>query len=164
MLGGLARWLRAAGYDTSWTYGIDDGALVEHARAENRWILSSDAPLCRAIFAEGAPPLGDRSPPPPPVGPAPYPPALFIPRGLTKQEQLRFVLARLSLPILGARCMSCGGELDEAAAEEIRERVPPRVTALVRKIWKCGGCGKLLWEGTHWTKIRANLEKARCKA
>ena len=32
MLGGLARWLRAAGHDTFWQEGIDDGALIHLAR------------------------------------------------------------------------------------------------------------------------------------
>ena len=42
MLGGLARWLRAAGYDASWHDGIDDGDLVRLAQAEGRTVLSSD--------------------------------------------------------------------------------------------------------------------------
>jgi uncharacterized protein with PIN domain len=42
MLGGLARWLRAAGYDASWDDGIDDGELIRLARAEGRTALSSD--------------------------------------------------------------------------------------------------------------------------
>ena len=32
MLGGLARWLRAAGYDACWQEGIDDGELIRLAR------------------------------------------------------------------------------------------------------------------------------------
>ena len=31
MLGGLARWLRAAGYDAGFAYGIEDRALVRRA-------------------------------------------------------------------------------------------------------------------------------------
>ena len=42
MLGGLARWLRAAGYDASWHDGIDDGDLVRLARDEGKVALSSD--------------------------------------------------------------------------------------------------------------------------
>jgi len=40
MLGGLARWLRAAGYDAEYEYGIDDGGHVcltyWHAHARRR--------------------------------------------------------------------------------------------------------------------------------
>ncbi len=42
MLGGLARWLRAAGYDASWHDGIDDGELVRLGQAQGRTVLSSD--------------------------------------------------------------------------------------------------------------------------
>jgi uncharacterized protein with PIN domain len=31
MLGGLARWLRAAGYDATWRVDIDDGDLIQQA-------------------------------------------------------------------------------------------------------------------------------------
>ena len=34
MLGGLARWLRAAGYDASWEHGIDD----RHEELAVRWL------------------------------------------------------------------------------------------------------------------------------
>ncbi|MCJ7544818.1 MAG: Mut7-C RNAse domain-containing protein, partial [Phycisphaerae bacterium] len=42
MLGGLARWLRAAGYDAEFTYGIDDRQLLHRATESGRMILSSD--------------------------------------------------------------------------------------------------------------------------
>src|SRR5687767_4520081 len=49
MLGGLARWLRAAGYDASWHPGIPDRDLVHLARSESRFLLSAD----NDIFAFG---------------------------------------------------------------------------------------------------------------
>src|SRR5205085_4482474 len=42
MLGYLARWLRAAGYDAFWQEGIDDAELVRLARREGRYLLSCD--------------------------------------------------------------------------------------------------------------------------
>src|SRR5438552_1862899 len=42
MLGGLARWLRAAGYDACWQSGIDDHDLIRLARDQGRTLLSSD--------------------------------------------------------------------------------------------------------------------------
>ena len=42
MLGGLARWLRAAGYDTSWHHGIEDRDLVRLAGEQGRTLLTSD--------------------------------------------------------------------------------------------------------------------------
>ena len=51
MLGYLARWLRAAGYDVFWQEGIDDTELVRLAQG-------ADVLLCEATFAV----LGEGSP------------------------------------------------------------------------------------------------------
>jgi uncharacterized protein with PIN domain len=42
MLGGLARWLRAAGYDASWRADVKDWDLVRQAIREKSVLLSSD--------------------------------------------------------------------------------------------------------------------------
>jgi uncharacterized protein with PIN domain len=100
MLGGLARWLRAAGYDASWHDGIDDGDLVRLGRTEGRTVLSSDDDVFAfAVVRDG------------------IVPALFVPRGLTVQAQTTHVLRRLGLPLREPRCMVCGGELGELAKE-----------------------------------------------
>src|ERR1043166_3557444 len=80
MLGGLARWLRAAGYDVSWQADIADCDLVRLARREGRTLLTSDT----GIFRRGVIRDGEVS-------------ALFVPHGLNIQEQLRFVLRELQL-------------------------------------------------------------------
>ena len=60
MLGGLARWLRAGGYDAEFEYGIDDRALIERAAGSGRMILSSDGPLFeRNILRSGKPVWSD---------------------------------------------------------------------------------------------------------
>src|SRR5262245_33574918 len=94
MLGGLARWLRAAGYDASWREGIDDWELIRLARREGCTLLSSDT----GIFRIGI--VRDNEMP-----------ALFIPHGLDKRGQLAFVLQSLHLAPCEPRCMACGGEL-----------------------------------------------------
>src|SRR3974377_2457955 len=109
MLGGLARWLRAAGYDASWREGIADWDLIRLALGEMRFLLSSDAGIFRiGIVRDGEVP------------------ALFVPRGLSKQEQLAFVLRELNPSVREPRCMPCGGALLEVAREHVRQRVPAR--------------------------------------
>src|ERR1035437_9829745 len=94
MLGGLARWLRAAGYDALFEYGIDDADLVAQAAATGRVLLSSDGPLFeRNIIKTGRVK------------------ALFIPRMSGKRQrgkiaQLRFVMRELKLPLREPRCMA----------------------------------------------------------
>jgi uncharacterized protein with PIN domain len=147
MLGGLARWLRAAGYDAWWSADVDDPDLVRLAAAEGRTLLSSDTGIFRyRVVRDGA------------VA------ALEVPRHLATHDQLAFVLGRLSLPLRESRCMACGGRLVEADRESVRGEVPPRSFAWVERFWRCDRCGQVFWHGTHWPRIVERLRQAAAKA
>ena len=140
MLGGLARWLRAWGYDAAYEYGIDDGRLVALAGETGAIILSSDGPMFqRAVIASGA------------VG------ALFVPRQLSRDQQLDFVVRDLKLPRRPGRCMACGGELAEVPKHAVIAEAPPLAFRHCDRFWRCARCGKLLWHGTHWRRIDSRL-------
>ena len=143
MLGGLARWLRAAGYDASWHPGIDDRDLVRLSQAQHRMLLSSDT----GIFRIGLVRDGDIA-------------ALWIPHRTCIHEQLALVLRELRLPILDPRCMSCGGILAEVAKELVADKVPPRSFEWAEHFWQCQSCGQIFWHGTHWQKIEAALQQS----
>jgi len=141
MLGGLARWLRAFGYDAAFEYGIDDAELIARAMADGRTILSSDGPLFdRTVIAAGE------------VA------ATYVPQQLTKLEQLRFVVGALHLTRRPPRCMACGGELAEVPRHSVMGEAPPLAFRNCEQFWRCGRCGKLLWHGTHWQKITRRLD------
>jgi uncharacterized protein with PIN domain len=143
MLGGLARWLRAAGYDASWHEGIEDGDLVRLSRHEGRTLLSCDTKIFDfAVIRDG------------------LQPALLVPLHFCPRQQLRFVLDQLNLPLLEPRCMACGGELAEIAKDQVVGRVPTRTFAWLDRFWECSCCRKVLWRGTHWAKIDAALAAA----
>jgi uncharacterized protein with PIN domain len=143
MLGGLTRWLRAAGYDASWHDGIDDGDLVRLAQAEGRTVLSSDDDIFAfATVRDG------------------IVPALFVPRGQPIVAQLAHVLGELGLPLLEPRCMGCGGELSERTKEEVAGQVPPRSLTCHDRFWACVRCAKVFWHGTHWREIAERLRQA----
>jgi uncharacterized protein len=142
MLGGLARWLRAAGYDATSSDDIDDWDLIRLARREGRMLLTCDT----GIFKIGIIRDGDV-------------PALLIPHGLKKREQLRWVMDRLQLTPGEPRCMACGGELIEVAKESVKDIAPPRSYAWLERFFKCGRCGKLFWRGTHWEGIGGVLSR-----
>jgi uncharacterized protein with PIN domain len=143
MLGGLARWLRAAGYNAEFDPHIDDGDLVRRAAEGGQVALSSDGGIFeRTVVRTGA------------VR------ALYVPRGLDKVSQLHFVLTALGLTVRAPRCMTCGGALIEVDKQAVREEAPPRTFACVARFWRCTRCGKLLWRGTHWTRIDAALHSA----
>jgi uncharacterized protein with PIN domain len=140
MLGRLARWLRAAGYDASWRADIDDWALIRQARAEGRVLLSSDS----GIFRIGLIRDGELA-------------AVHIPPGLRVAEQLAVVQQRLALPRRSPRCMACGGLLTAAPREQVRGQVPPRSYAWCSRFFRCQGCGRVLWAGSHWQHLDAVL-------
>ncbi len=142
MLGGLARWLRAMGYDAAFEYGIDDGELIARAQAERRIILSSDGPLFdRNVVRDGE------------VR------AVYIPQQLTKLDQLKFVVDSLHLARRQPRCMNCGGELTEVPKHSVMDEAPPLAFRNCQQFWRCARCGKLLWHGTHWQKITCRLDE-----
>lgn len=144
MCGGLARWLRVLGVDTSYTPGIDDGALVEHARAEHRFVLSSDGPL----FARRAFTTGQVQ-------------GLLLPVGLKLPEQVEFVAARLALPAGPPRCTLCNGELLPAGRDEVADVVPARSLVWATAFFRCRECGHVFWEGTHWQNIKEVRRRVR---
>lgn len=144
MLGGLARWLRAAGHDAAFEPRIDDGALVARAASSGETLLSSDAPLFeRRIVASGA------------VR------ALFVPRHAPPEDQATFVLRTLGLAVLPPRCMACGGELTEATREEVAPDVPARSLAAFSSFFRCGRCRRVFWYGAHWRRIETRREAFR---
>ena len=140
MLGGLARWLRAAGYDAAWEEGIADAELVRRCLAGGRTLLTCD----RGLMACGAVRSGRVR-------------ALLVPPGLKKLDQLRFVMRALGLKRGEPRCMACGGRLVPISKESARPEAPPRSFAWCDRFFRCADCARLFWEGTHWQRIEKAL-------
>jgi len=139
-LGGLARWLRAAGYEAEW---VDEGGaevVLEKARSTGTTLLTTDARMMeRTVIRDGS------------VS------AQWIPSDLSRTAQLQMLLRDLSLTIRAPRCMACGGELRAVAKEDVADRIPPRTARWKDEYFICSGCGALLWEGTHWERIARRL-------
>ena len=143
MLGGLARWLRAAGYPACFDPAISDGALVRRAYEEDMVLVTSDSGVMeRYAVAEG------------------LVTSVFIPLGLSPIEQLRHLMEELDLQLRQPRCMECGAELCEVALERVEERVPEKVKRSCDRFFLCSGCDKVYWRGTHWEDIRRKLRRA----
>jgi uncharacterized protein with PIN domain len=140
-LGGLARWLRAAGYDALWEEGIDDDELLRQGVKHSAVILTTDSMLMeRRVLRDGVIP------------------ALWMPPSLTIAEQLLLVFREFALAVRDPRCMSCGGELRRVAKESLQERIPPRTYVWLDQFFVCNRCDKVFWHGTHWERIRSRLE------
>ena len=145
-LGGLARWLRAAGCEAFWTRDISDAELISAAVRESAVIITTDSPLLeRRMITHGE------------VR------AIWVPPSLTMLEQLRLVQAELELPQaeLDSRCMRCGGELREVRKEDVKEQIPPRTYRWLDEFFQCQECRQIFWNGTHWKRIQERLGKNR---
>jgi uncharacterized protein len=139
-LGGLARWLRAAGYDAHWQPHIADDELLRQAQAIPATILTTDGMLMeRRLLRDG------------------IIPSFWLPPTLSIREQLALIFREFDLPLRAPRCMSCGGELRPAAKETLRERIPPRTYRWRDEYFVCARCNKLFWHGTHWQRIVGTL-------
>ena len=144
MLGGLAKWLRAAGYDAYYARqgtDIDDRTLTEKALREGRVLLTGDRG-----FLERAPVRDGRLE------------LLLLPH-LPVEEQLRMVIERFGLEPRPSRCMECNGELETVAPETVADRVPPGVAQEQREFWHCRNCERVFWHGSHWARISGRLER-----
>jgi hypothetical protein len=141
-LGGLARWLRASGYEAFWKPKIDDHELLRAAKELSAALLTTDSVLMeRRVLREH------------------IIPALWLPPTLSIEEALAFVFHEFGLKAGEPRCMSCGGELRRESKQALKDKIPPKTYKWVDQYFVCSRCGKLFWRGTHWHKIENELQK-----
>ena len=140
MLGRLAKWLRIAGFDVLYSNRFTDEELVALSRRERRILLSRDTRLLvrravdRFIFLEN--------------------------EKIHAQIRQVFDAARItSLPGILTRCLACNEVLQEAAREEVCDRVPPFVYETQTQFKMCPKCRKIYWAGTHRQSVLRTLEK-----
>jgi uncharacterized protein len=141
-LGGLARWLRAAGYRAAFEPEIADDLLLKKARQSGSTILTTDSMLMERRL------LRDQ-----------IIPAFWLPPTLSIKGQLERVFREFHLQTGDPRCMACGGELVSADKESLRDRIPPKTYRWLDEYFICSQCGQLFWHGTHWHKIVQQLKR-----
>ena len=140
-LGGLARLLRMAGFDTIYDNHFDDAEIEHIAESDGRIVLSRDrALLKRRSITHGC----------------------YV-HALKPDAQLAEILARLDLtgslrPL--SRCLECNVPLETVAKAEIIERLPPSVRQQHHRFSTCGACRRIFWEGSHWQRMRERLAQA----
>lgn len=144
-LGGLARLLRMAGFDTVYDNHRDDAGIVALSLAEGRTILSRDRELLkRRAVSHGC-----------------YVHAIAPPAQLREIVE-RLDLARAARPF--SRCLRCNAPLRPAAKAEVAARLPARVYAGQERFSTCDVYGRVYWEGSHWRamhRVLAGLLPAR---
>lgn len=137
-LGGLVRWLHAAGFEAE---TVADP--LARARASTVCALTTDSDvLDRNEVRRRETAL------------------LWLPSGLAPARQLGLVLRDLGLVPRAPRCMPCGGTLEPVAKDAVRDRIPPRTARWKDDYFLCTRCDRLFWQGTHWERIGDGIRMA----
>jgi hypothetical protein len=140
MLGRLARWLRAFGFDVEYHSSGDDHEMIARARQRAAIVLTRDTRMPRPSDVR----------------------VLFI-RCDRVEDQLAQVAAEAPLDLSNARpltrCTVCNGPLVPATRDDVWDKVPPFVYLTQERYARCPCCGRVYWEGTHAPRIRRQLQR-----
>jgi len=138
MLGRLAHWLRAMGYDTIYLGPADDDRLLEISTAEERILVTRDGKLARAAGARGC-----------------------LIRAERVDDQLAEAVDKLGLSAPAtdwlSRCLECNARLEPRQKAAIRACVPEHVFATQSEFTGCPDCGKIYWVGSHADRMLTRL-------
>ena len=140
MLGKVAKWLRLLGFDCAYESDIEDGELVRRSIAEERVVLTRDRALPSDWQIEGVQLLAAE----------------------TTLDQLAEVIRvhRLADSIrLFSRCSTCNRKLREVIADDLADRLPPRVLARSTCFRECPRCCRVYWDGSHAARISRIAER-----
>jgi len=138
-LGGLARLLRMAGFDTIYRNTLHDAEIEAVALDERRAVLTRDRELLKRRGIEYG---------------------CYV-RALKAEAQLREVVDRFGLaermrPF--TLCLSCNAPLRPVAKADVLDRLPPRVAAVQDEFSTCDRCHGVFWKGSHWQRMAAVLD------
>ena len=140
-LGRLAKYLRMLGFDVRYhAEDPGDAALARIAADEERVLLSRDRGLLdRALVQRG-----------------------YFVQATDPEEQVEEVIGRFGLreharPL--TRCLRCNGLLAPAPKEEVFEALPPQTRRHVEAFYRCMGCGRVYWEGSHYRRMQRFVER-----
>jgi uncharacterized protein with PIN domain len=139
-LGRLARYLRFLGFDTLFENDPGDAELARISSQDRRILLSRDRRLLeRRIVSHG----------------------LWIP-SVRPREQLVYVVDRLDLRRLFrpfTRCSLCNRTLALVEKDISNLPLPPRTRDRFQTFWRCDGCGRIYWQGSHYDRLRAFIDQ-----
>ncbi len=145
MVGRLAKWLRAFGYDVTYHPFAEDAQLTAWAREKDAILLTRDTMLARR--------KGLR--------------IIFV-KDDRLEDQLRQVAEETPLDLSQARpltrCLVCNHLLEPAPRETVRARVPPYVYATQDHFMRCPSCRRIYWRGTHAGRIQERLARLAGRA
>jgi uncharacterized protein with PIN domain len=147
MLGKLARWLRMLGQDVVYSTEMNDSALLEVSKNEQRVLLTKDLELYQRAISKRID-------------------ALFI-QGKSESEELAEVAKRydlrLEIDMEKSHCPLCNTTLKATPKDQLSEEIEKNTFIYYDKFWKCPHCGQVYWQGAHWKQITGTLKDAQAK-
>ncbi len=138
-LGGLARLLRMAGFDTLYSNAYQDSEIAAIGAQQHRIVLTRDRDLLKQkIITHGC----------------------YL-HALKPQQQFMELLDRLDLrrslrPF--TLCVECNASLRPIDKAQVLERLPPSVKLHYDSFTTCDVCGRVYWQGSHWARISAMMK------
>ena len=134
-LGRLARALRILGFDTLYRNDYQDHEIVAIANIEHRIVLTRD----RGLLKHSAVTHG------------------YCVRSTEWREQAREIIERFDLRKAVApftRCAECNGNIAPVEKDAIIDLLEDRTKQCYDAFSRCGSCGRIYWEGSHFAKLR----------
>ncbi|MDF1546521.1 MAG: Mut7-C RNAse domain-containing protein [Bacteroidales bacterium] len=134
-LGGLARYLRMAGFDV--LYNNEDWGdkyIADRGGKEKRIVLTRDVGLLKrssVVFG-------------------------YYLRKKDSYEQFKEVTERYRLnahfdPF--TRCIRCNGAIEKVSKTEIIDKLEPGTIEEYNEFWQCIGCKQIYWKGSHYNRM-----------
>lgn len=134
-LGKLARRLRMLGFDALYDNAYHDSQVADIAAREHRIVLTRDRRLLFARRINHG----------------------YWVRAVDPDRQVAEVLERFDLhgsirPF--ARCMACNGVVEPVDKAAVWDRLEPKTRLYYDRFYRCAGCGRVYWAGTHVDDMR----------
>ena len=140
MLGKLAKWMRVLGYDVVYLRQAADQEILKQLQ-DGRTLLTRNRRA--GLWQQQG--------------------RVFVVDADDPKEQLREVVRGLGLSkideALFSRCLSCNRLLEKVSREEVREQVPEYIWQAQNRFYRCKGCNKVYWSGSHSERMRQRLKK-----
>jgi uncharacterized protein with PIN domain len=140
MLGKLAKWLRALGYDVVYLRAARDAETLAMLQ-QGRVLLTRDR-RAKRWREQGN---------------------VFVITKNDPKEQLREVVKGLDLSkmddALFSRCLDCNHPLSRVGRAAIREEIPEYIWQKHYRFYRCEECNKVYWPGSHSERMRHRVEE-----
>ena len=140
-LGRLARRLRLLGFDVAYRNDADDPRIVDAALAEKRIILTRDRGMLKLKRVTHG----------------------YLIRSTDVHQQVLEVLRRFDLasriePF--ARCTHCNGLIVPVEKAAVQDEIPA-ASRHYRAFFRCQGCGRIYWQGSHFSRLSTYVRQVR---